>query len=106
MFTNLLEHIKYEVVSVLFKVQVRQEEDVQALDQQMQAPKEMHFEHAEAPPLDIIEDQQLQPSSNNDEIASAVNELPFVRQGDKVGRNDPCTCGSGKKFKHCHGKLD
>ena len=106
MFTNLLEHIKYEVVSVLFKVQVRQEEDVQALDQQMQAPKEMHFEHAEAPALDIIEDQQLQPSSNNDEVVNAVNEQPFVRQGDKVGRNDPCTCGSGKKFKHCHGKLD
>ena len=104
MFTNLLEHIKYEVVSVLFKVQVRQEEDVQALDQQMQAPKEMHFEHAEAPALDIIEDQQPQPSSNSDE--ANANEQPFVRQGDKVGRNDPCTCGSGKKFKHCHGKLD
>ncbi|MCX7085122.1 MAG: preprotein translocase subunit SecA [Methylococcales bacterium] len=104
MFTNLLEHIKYEVVSVLFKVQVRQEEDVQALDQQMQAPKEMHFEHAEAPALDIIEDQQLQASFSNDD--ANANEQPFVRQGDKVGRNDPCTCGSGKKFKHCHGKLD
>ena len=48
MFTHLLEHIKYEVIGILFKVQVRQEEDVKAIDEQRQAPKEMHFEHAEA----------------------------------------------------------
>ena len=52
MFTSLLEHIKYEVIGILFKVQVRQEEDVQAIDEQMQAPREMHFEHADAPALD------------------------------------------------------
>ena len=51
MFTNLLEHIKYEVIGILFKVQVRQEEDVQAIDEQRQAPREMHFEHAEASAL-------------------------------------------------------
>ncbi len=102
MFTNLLEHIKYEVVSVLFKVQVRQEEDVQALDEQMQTPKEMHFEHAEAPSFDDFDDQKAQII----ESEQTSNDIPFVRQGDKIGRNDPCTCGSGKKFKQCHGKLD
>jgi len=99
MFTNLLEHIKYEVIEILFKVQVRQEEDVQAIDQQRQAPVEMHFEHAEVSAL-----------QEHDEFAQASEQetadQPFVRDGNKVGRNDPCPCGSGKKFKQCHGKLD
>ncbi|MFA6162932.1 MAG: preprotein translocase subunit SecA [Methylobacter sp.] len=98
MFTNLLEHIKYEVIEILFKVQVRQEEDVQAIDQQRQAPVKMHFEHAEVSAL-----------QEHDEFAQASEQetadQPFVRDGNKVGRNDPCPCGSGKKFKQCHGKL-
>ncbi|RIZ69049.1 MAG: preprotein translocase subunit SecA [Methylococcales bacterium] len=102
MFTSLLEHIKYEVIGILFKVQVREEEDVQAIDEQMQAPREMHFEHAEAPVLDSF-DNEVPPASSED---SVISEQPFVRLADKVGRNDPCTCGSGKKYKHCHGKLD
>ncbi len=54
MFESLLDHIKYEVIGILFKVQVRQEEDVQAIDEQMQAPREMHFEHATASALDDL----------------------------------------------------
>ncbi len=100
MFTNLLEHIKYEVIEILFKVQVRQEEDVQAIDEQMQAPREMHFEHAAAPALDDFEQLDVVEQEQN------VLEQPFVREGAKVGRNDPCPCGSGKKYKQCHGKLD
>jgi preprotein translocase subunit SecA len=96
MFSNLLDHIKYEVITILAKVQVRQEEDVQALDEQMQAPKEMHFEHAEASALE--EPAQEIP-------AEEKAAQPFVRASDKVGRNDPCPCGSGMKYKQCHGKL-
>jgi preprotein translocase subunit SecA len=99
MFTSLLEHIKYEVIGILFKVQVRQEEDVQAIDEQMQAPREMHFEHAAAPALDDFDESQV-PA---EEVKAA--EQPYVRTGNKVGRNDPCPCGSGKKYKQCHGKL-
>jgi preprotein translocase subunit SecA len=102
MFTSLLEHIKYEVIGILFKVQVREEEDVQAIDEQMQAPREMHFEHASVTALEDFDNEV--PSVSSEE--KAVPEQPFVRQGEKVGRNDPCTCGSGKKYKHCHGKLD
>ncbi|MCK9619184.1 MAG: preprotein translocase subunit SecA [Methylobacter sp.] len=104
MFTNLLEHIKYEVIGILFKVQVRKEEDVHALDEQMQAPREMHFEHAQAPALDAYE-ESLQAAAPEQEEAAATAEQPFVREGSKVGRNDPCPCGSGKKFKQCHGQL-
>jgi preprotein translocase subunit SecA len=103
MFTNLLEHIKYEVIGILFKVQVRKEEDVHALDEQMQAPREMHFEHAQAPALDAYE-ESLQAAAEQEEAVAAA-EQPFVREGSKVGRNDPCPCGSGKKFKQCHGQL-
>ncbi|MGZ4992005.1 MAG: preprotein translocase subunit SecA [Methylobacter sp.] len=102
MFTNLLEHIKYEVIGILFKVQVRQEEDVQAIDEQRQAPREMHFEHAQAPALDAYE-ESLVAAPEQEVVATA--EQPFVRDGNKVGRNDPCPCGSGKKFKQCHGQL-
>ncbi len=99
MFTSLLEHIKYEVIGILFKVQVKQEADVQAIDQQMQAPREMHFDHAAAPALDVFEQQ---PELADQEKQA---EQPFIREGAKVGRNDPCPCGSGKKYKQCHGKI-
>ncbi|MDI1291361.1 MAG: preprotein translocase subunit SecA [Methylobacter sp.] len=102
MFTSLLEHLKYEVIGILFKVQIRQEEDVQAIDEQMQVPKEMHFEHAPAPALDAYEQSLLAEPEQED---VAATEQPFIRDGNKVGRNDPCPCGSGKKFKQCHGKL-
>lgn len=97
MFTALLDHIKYEVITILAKVQVRQEEDVQALDEQMQAPKEMHFEHAEVSALDEEPSQEVPPEEKPVQ--------PFVRASNKVGRNDPCPCGSGLKYKQCHGKL-
>jgi preprotein translocase subunit SecA len=100
MFTHLLEHIKHEVVTILAKVQVRQEEDVEAIDAQRQAPKEMRFEHAEVSALD---DQEL---AQQDDAPEKNEHQPFVRMGHKVGRNEPCPCGSGKKFKQCHGKLN
>ncbi|MGZ8191501.1 MAG: preprotein translocase subunit SecA [Methylococcaceae bacterium] len=99
MFTNLLEHIKYEVIGILFKVQVKKEEDVRVIDEQMQSPKEMHFEHASVSALEV--DEQPLPDAEDMETI----DKPFVRESDKVGRNDPCPCGSGKKYKQCHGKL-
>ncbi len=99
MFTELLENIKQEVIGILAKVQVQKEEDVQAIDEQRQAPKEMHFQHAEVSAMDDF----AEPAPAIDE--EAVSGQTFVRDANKVGRNDPCPCGSGKKFKVCHGKL-
>jgi preprotein translocase subunit SecA len=97
MFSDLLNHIKQEVVGIMAKVQVTREEDVQAIDEQRQAPQEMHFEHAEAhSAFDQDQEPEAEPESH---------EQPFVRNAEKVGRNDPCPCGSGKKYKQCHGKL-
>ncbi|CAA9890484.1 preprotein translocase subunit, ATPase [Candidatus Methylobacter favarea] len=98
MFTHLLEHIKYEVIGILFKVQVRQEQDVEVIDEQRKTSKEMHFEHAQAPALE--EQESSQPASE----APAV-EQPYIRHEKKIGRNNPCPCGSGKKYKQCHGRI-
>lgn len=102
MFTGLLEHIKLEVIGILSKVQVRQEEDVLAIDEQRQAqtPKDLHYEHAEVPALGNLDQSQ-----QDLEDMQTISQQPIVRMGQKVGRNDPCPCGSGKKFKQCHGRI-
>jgi len=102
MFTGLLEHIKEEVIGILAKVQVASEADVQALDAQQQAPREMHFEHASVSALAKTQDLAEPPEAAG---TQAQPQQPYTREGAKVGRNDPCPCGSGKKYKHCHGRL-
>jgi len=96
MFTDMLERIKYDVITVLSKVQVKAEDDVDAIEEQRRAPVRMEYQHADASAMDGQEAEQAQQG----EI-----EQPFVRDGRKVGRNEPCPCGSGKKYKQCHGKL-
>ena len=93
MFEAMLERLKEEVTTLLARVRVENEQAVEAVQEQQQAPKEMEFQHAEAQALPEGEPDEQQPHQ------------PFVREGEKVGRNQPCPCGSGKKYKHCHGKL-
>ena len=102
MFTSLLDHIKYEVVGILAKVQVAEEDDVDVIDEQRQVPQEMHFEHAEAAPVENTPEPR---GAATIEPVDEEHVQPFVRDGKKVGRNDPCPCGSNKKYKQCHGKL-
>ncbi|SJM89785.1 preprotein translocase subunit, ATPase [Crenothrix polyspora] len=98
MFTSLLDRIKYEVISILFKVNVSADEDVQAIDEQMHLPKDMHFEHALAPSIDDYDNVQAS-VFGEDELSINMSD------NATVGRNDPCPCGSGLKFKQCHGKI-
>ncbi|KHN61350.1 preprotein translocase subunit SecA [Dickeya fangzhongdai] len=86
MFAAMLEGLKYEVISTLSKVQVRMPEEIEALEQQRR-------EEAER----LARQQQL---SHQDEAATGS---PYADR--KIGRNDPCPCGSGKKYKQCHGRL-
>ncbi|MGL5388021.1 MAG: preprotein translocase subunit SecA [Enterobacterales bacterium] len=92
MFATMLESLKYEVISVLSKVQVRMPEEVEALELQRR-------EEAER----LARQQQL---SHQEENSLAITDpnAPAVAER-KVGRNDPCPCGSGKKYKQCHGRL-
>jgi preprotein translocase subunit SecA len=112
MFSSMLDRVKHELISFLARVKVRGEEDVQAA-QQRAATDKMQYQHAQAAPLSAA------PPSLAGQAAAPVlaggppvppkppadPATPFVRDAPKVGRNDPCHCGSGKKFKHCHGKL-
>jgi len=102
LFTQLLNRIKTEVISILTRVRVRAEEDVQAVEEQRRSNVAMHYEHAEAAAMaaaggggDVVADDQDQEA-----------HTPYVRDGRKVGRNEPCPCGSGKKYKQCHGRLE
>ncbi len=99
MFSRLLDRIKHEVVTVVSKVQVRAEEDVDAVERQRRNTAPMNFEHAAAPAPGAEEPMPAEEEGEE-------SHTPFVRDGRKVGRNEPCPCGSGKKYKHCHGKLD
>jgi len=94
MFTEMLDRIKHEVVSIISKVQVQDQADVDAVDEQRRSQGDMEFQHANASALPEAETE------------SGEQAEPFVRDGRKVGRNEPCPCGSGKKYKQCHGKLD
>ena len=96
MFEQMLERIKHDVASVLMRIQVRDEEAVQQLEAQMAVQPPMQFQHAEA-------ESALGEEAPLPEGEAATQ--PYRREGRKIGRNEPCWCGSGKKFKHCHGKL-
>ncbi len=95
MFTELLENIKYAFISTISKIQVATEEMMSHMQTDMHAPQ-LHFTHQEIEPLAV----EGEPNGEAHE-----KEEPFVRQAPKMGRNDPCHCGSGKKFKQCHGQL-
>ncbi len=98
MFTQLLDRIKNEVIKILSRVQIRAEEEVEAIEAQRRSQAPMQFEHAEASAMAGAE--ELPQAKEGGEAAE-----PFVREGRKVGRNEPCPCGSGKKYKQCHGKV-
>ncbi len=97
LFAEMLEHIKREVITILSRVQIQSEEDVAAIEaqrRQQQHASEMEFQHAEVNAM----------AEEGGEAGEAV-ATPYVREGRKIGRNEPCPCGSGKKYKQCHGKL-
>ncbi len=94
LFALMLDMINTEVTKILMTVQIRSEAELQKVEEP-EAPKNVQYHHADY--------EQALAEANADAEAAAAQ--PFVRQGQKVGRNDPCPCGSGKKYKHCHGKL-
>ena len=102
MFQEMLEHMKFEVVSILSKVKIQAPEEVQQLDEnEYPAAENVNYQHADA--ASVSYNQQADgeaPAAGGDSAAQ-----PFQRSEKKVGRNEPCPCGSGKKYKHCHGKL-
>nr|VFK78422.1 MAG: protein translocase subunit secA [Candidatus Kentron sp. SD] len=112
MFRALLERVKHEVVGVLSKARLQTKEEVEAMEMQRRDSAPLQFLHSS--PLDNPpsgfggEEPPPSPERENDQDSdrnTTSKEAPYVRSAPKVGRNDPCPCGSGKKYKKCHGRI-
>jgi preprotein translocase subunit SecA len=101
LFQQLLTHIKGDVTRILSHVQVRQPEEVDALERQRREALERETASAANRHEEPTNEQQ----GTKSEAPAAADGRPVRREGPKVGRNDPCFCGSGKKYKQCCGKL-
>jgi preprotein translocase subunit SecA len=95
LFEELLNNVKFEVVRFLSKVQFQQEENVE----------EMERKRREAAEKNKLQFEKASSQSMGGQSEPDAPTTPFVRQEKKVGRNEPCPCGSGKKYKVCHGRL-
>ncbi|SEK31987.1 preprotein translocase subunit SecA [Nitrosovibrio tenuis] len=100
LFTAMLEEIKAEVTRTLMTVQIKSEQQVEAVAETQHQPVNVQYRHAAYEEVLGEEEQEVGEAQDRSE-----KHQPFVRQGQKIGRNDPCPCGSGKKYKQCHGKL-
>ncbi len=110
MFQALLAGVKHEVITLLSKIHIRTEQEIEEMETQQRAPQNVQYLHpgvsepqaeeaqvdAEAPPMAV---------AAGGGAGGARAPQPFVREGRKIGRNERCPCGSGKKYKHCHGRL-
>ena len=113
MFSMMLDQMKHDVISIVSRAQLQSEQDVEAMEKRRSASSRMQFRHAEAqsaianapatsgapPPAPMAAGPGSVPQPAEESVQ------PFVRSEAKVGRNEPCPCGSGKKYKRCHGKL-
>jgi preprotein translocase subunit SecA len=106
LFSEMLDKVKREMVILLARVRIRTEDEVAQLEaaerqrQEAQA-RRMQFQHPETGGLGA--DEEAAEVEASQRLAGSMQ--PTLRELPKVGRNDPCPCGSGKKFKHCHGQL-
>ena len=98
MFSQMLDDIQRSVVGLLLRVQVSNESDLQRTERKELQLSEANYHHGGSAP-----DPTDSVATNQKEVA--VSSKPFKRGGEKVGRNEPCPCGSGKKFKQCHGRT-
>ena len=98
MFTAMLDRIKHDVVSLIARVELRAEEDVQVVEERRRQTGDIELQHAQ------VDGMTGEAEGQNHNIKE--QRQPIEREGRKVGRNEPCPCGSGKKFKQCHGALN
>ncbi|PHJ42397.1 preprotein translocase subunit SecA [Vibrio sp. PID17_43] len=100
LFEGLLEALKTDVITVLSRVRVQQQEEVERMEEQRRAQAEEAARRAQA------QHAAAQNPLVEDEAAAEGSNQPMVRDERKVGRNEPCPCGSGKKYKQCHGQIN
>ncbi len=100
LFTQMLDRVKTDVATTLLRVQVRAEEDVEAVERQRRQAGEYDYQHATAGAM-----TGEAPAEDVERARADRQAAPFVRAQRKVGRNEACPCGSGKKYKQCHGQI-
>jgi preprotein translocase subunit SecA len=107
MFQETTRRIKYDLISLLSKVVVREEQDVEAVEAQRRRRAPVQFVHADVAAAGAMQPEAPPSAADAPPPAAFAEEhkTPFVRPERKIGRNEPCPCGSGKKYKQCHGRL-
>jgi preprotein translocase subunit SecA len=101
MFEEMVTNVKHDVISMLSTMTVKDKEEVEAVEEDMRSSFElqkMNFIHASAASV-------MEQEAQGEEAGSPKQNEPVVRAERKVGRNELCPCGSGKKYKHCHGRI-
>jgi preprotein translocase subunit SecA len=102
LFSTMLDRIKAEVIQMLARIRIRSDDEVAAMEAEQQraaSNQRLQFQHADAGAMG------QDPQAAAVAAAAAAAPMPMADTGPKVGRNDPCPCGSGKKYKQCHGRL-
>lgn len=102
LFSEMLDGIKQEVTRVLIRLQISTGENIEAINQSAK-PRNLNFNHPQAG--NVLSDNLNGGSQQSESGRTQAVMQPFVRKAKKMGRNDPCFCGSGKKYKQCHGHL-
>ena len=103
-FGTLVETVKLETTRILMHLRLQtpeQVEQAEALERLAPALENVQFQHPSFEEALVGAEAEAAEADGE----TLVKPAPFVRAMDKVGRNEPCPCGSGKKYKHCHGKL-
>ncbi len=101
LFGQMLDMIKNEVVRIVMTVRIESREQIDQAEEQLQPHlANVHYQHADFQPGADAEQLLAPTAAEEGGVRTVVNDMP------KVGRNDPCPCGSGKKYKHCHGQLN
>ena len=98
MFSYMMDQLKSSVISILARVRFRGEEDADTLSQQTPDMTEVELKHRDPNTFEA-------PLSKSSDALNEANQRPYVRTDKKIGRNQPCPCGSGKKYKKCHGAI-
>jgi preprotein translocase subunit SecA len=107
LFGQMLDMIKNEVVKIVMTVRIQSQEEIDAAEEDMAQShvENVHYQHADfdanAAPEELLAPTALPGSASGQSMAMGSD----ATGGVKVGRNDPCPCGSGKKYKQCHGRL-
>ena len=98
LFQDLLQNIKFDVIRMLSRMQIENPEEIEAQERlrRAEAARKMNFQHSQ---------EQAAATGEARQPAEAPKAETFIREEPKVGRNQPCPCGSGKKYKQCHGRL-